>query len=658
MLFDFYSYYAMSYIEFDKEKLVNINFSKSREILRCSRTGSYASTTLLGLNTRKYHGLFVVPQDQIDDERHVLVSYLNETIIIDNMEFHLGVHQYQGEVIAPKGNKYLQKFTTDVIPTYSFRVGKFNFTKEYLMCNEEDRIIFKYTMLDHYESAQFLFEPLLAFRNAHQLTHQNPYVNTDYKSVENGVEYCLYEKYTPVIFQSNEPITYLHEPVWFNNLEYEEELKRGYDGYEDLINPGKISVQVRDKEIYISIGTKPIAPDQIPVLFKEELSKRIKRSSFINCLHNAAEQFIIKRNGKTQIVAGYPWFGRWGRDTFIALPGLTLTMNKPEVCKEVMDNMLAEMQNGLFPNLGTGDRVAYNSVDAPLWFIRTLQKYTIFTNSQKQIWAMYGDAVKKILYAYKNGSLFNIKMLDNGLIFAGDDEHALTWMDAVVNGKPVTPRTGCQVEINGLWYNAIKFALEVAAYAKDDTFIKDWEDLAANFPAVFKETFWSKEKGYLADYANGDYKNFQVRPNMVIVASLPYCPVSEKIRQLILKKSHEELLTPKGLRTLSPNDPDYKGKYAGNQAERDSAYHQGASWPWLLAPFAEGLIAVYQKEAIPVLEKIFYNFDTSMLEYGISTIEEINDGDPPYKPNGCISQAWSVAALLTIKSILDTQKWG
>jgi len=646
----------MSYIEFDNEKLVNINFSKGREILRCSRTGSYSSTTLLGLNTRKYHGVLVTPQDRIDGERHVLVSYLNETVIIDNMEFHLGVHQYKGGAIAPKGNKYLQKFTADLIPTYYFRVGKFNFTKEYLLCNDEDRVIVKYTILDDYESAQILFQPLLAFRNAHQLTHQNPYINTNYKSIKNGVEYCLYDHYTPVAFQSNEPVSYLHAPVWYNDFEYEEELKRGYDGHEDLINPRKISVKVEHKEIYLSIGTQPLAPNKIKTLFEEELTKRTMRSSFENCLQNAAEQFIIKRNGKTQVVAGYPWFGRWGRDTFIALPGLTLALNKPELCKEVMDAMLSEMQNGLFPNIGEGIHVAYNSVDAPLWFIRTLQKYTTFTKTQKKIWKEYGDAVKKILYAYRNGSLFNIRMLDNGLIYAGDEKHALTWMDAVVNGVPVTPRTGCQVEINALWYNAVKFALEVAVYDNDDEFIKDWEAIANHFPAVFKDTFWDKDKGYLADYVNGNDKNFQVRPNMVIVTSLPYCPVSEKICQLILKKAHEELLTPKGLRTLSPNDPDYKGKYFGNQAERDAAYHQGTSWTWLLEPYAEGLLAVYHKEAIPELQTVFNYFGACMFDYGISTVEEITDGDPPFRPNGCISQAWSVAALLTIKWLLNNFK--
>ncbi|MEG1556477.1 MAG: amylo-alpha-1,6-glucosidase, partial [Bacteroidales bacterium] len=226
----------------------------------------------------------------------------------------------------------------------------------------------------------------------------------------------------------------------------------------------------------------------------------------------------------------------------------------------------------------------------------------------------------------------------------------------VVDGIPVTPRTGCQVEINALWYNAIQFSLEMAKLAKDKEFINEWEHFGKSFPDTFKATFWSKEMGYLADYTDGDYKNFQVRPNMMIVTSLPYTPISEKIRQLILKRTCEELLTEKGIRTLSPNDPDYKGCYQGNQAERDAAYHQGTCWPWLLAPFTDGMFAVYEKSAIPVIEKLFYNFDKYIKDYGISTIGEIYDGDPPFRPNGCISQAWSVAALLYMKWQVDQRK--
>ncbi|MBR4786410.1 MAG: glycogen debranching enzyme family protein [Bacteroidales bacterium] len=646
----------MSYIEFEKSDLVNLNYSKTREILRCSRTGSFATTTLAGLNTRKYHGLFIVPQDKIGHERHVLVSNLNETIIVNNMDFHLSVHQYKGGAIEPKGNKYLQRFTADNVPTCYYRVGKFNFTKEILFLNNSDRLIIKYTILDDYESASIQFQPMLAFRNIHALTHANPNANTSFRSVENGVGYCLYDNYTPVYLQCSEEISYLHNPVWFNNVEYAEELNRGYEGHEDLMAPGLITALVRNKELYITIGTEPIHPADIAGLFEVEAKQHTPRSSFFNCLRNAAEQFIVKRNGKTEIIAGYPWFGRWGRDTFIALPGLTLALGKNDLCKEIMDDMVKEMRDGLFPNIGEGSGAAYNSVDAPLWFIRTLQLYAECIRKKRLIWKEYGQTLKDILNAYRKGTLNNIRMLDNGLIYAGGPGLALTWMDAVIDGKPVTPRTGCQVEINALWYNALKFCLDLAKYCKDKEFVNEWEPIAAHFPDVFKETFWSKEIGYLADYVDGDYKNFQVRPNMMIATSLPYTPISEKIRQLILKRTCEELLTEKGIRTLSPNDPEYKGHYAGNQAERDAAYHQGTCWPWLLFPFTDGMLAVYQNAAIPVLQKILYKFDSCMKSYGVSTIAEIADGDPPYKPNGCISQAWSVAALLYLKWRIEHYK--
>lgn len=646
----------MGYIEFEKNDLVNLNFSKSREILRCSRTGAFANTTLAGLNTRKYHGLFIVPQDNIQNERHVLVSKLNETIIVNDMDFHLGINQFKGGIIADKGNKYLQRFTADGVPTYTYRVGKFTFTKEVLFLNQSDRLIIKYTILDDFQSAAFQFRPLLAFRNIHALTHANENADSTPMDAVNGVGYRLYPNHTPVYIQCSEEIEYEHHPSWYKDVEYEEELNRGYDGHEDLLSPGTLTAQVNSKELYITIGTESIDPSTIAKLFQEEISGHTGRSSFFNCLQNAAEQFIVRRNGKTEVIAGYPWFGRWGRDTFIALPGLTLALNRPELCKEIIDDMIAEMDGGLFPNIGEGDDVAYNSVDAPLWFFRTLQLYAEYTHTQRKIWEEYGEVMRSVLYAYRNGTQHGIKMLSNGLIYAGGPNVALTWMDAIVDGKPVTPRTGCQVEINSLWYNAVRFSIEVAKLAKDNDFVEEWEALIHDFPAVFKETFWSKDLGYLADYVDGDYKNFQVRPNMMIVTSLPHTPISEKIRQLILKRTLEELLTDKGIRTLTPNDPEYKGHYAGNQAQRDAAYHQGTCWPWLLYPFTDGMLAVYQQQAIPVLQKILYKFDSCMTSYGISTIAEITDGDPPYKPNGCISQAWSVAALLYMKWRIEKQK--
>ncbi len=640
----------MSYIEFDKSDLVNLNYSTQRELLRCSRTGSFATTTLAGLNTRKYHGLFIVPQDNIDHERHVLVSCLNETIVINNMDFHLSIHEYKGGFIDPKGNKYLQKFTADPVPTYLYRVGKFNFTKEILFLNNADRLILKYTILDRFESASIQFQPLLAFRSIHSLTHANNAVNAGFRSAENGVGFCLYDRYTPVYLQCSAPAQYEHRPDWYYNIEYAEEIRRGYDGLEDLFAPGVLTAELQGNTLYVSIGTEPTNPAELETLYKEELGKHTARSSYFSCLRNAAEQFIVKRNGKTAVIAGYPWFGRWGRDTFIALPGLTLALDNPGLCKEIIDNMVQELNCGLFPNIGgNGTQAAYNSVDAPLWFFRTLQLYAEYTHTQRSIWNEYGPIMESILNAYRHGTLNNIRMLDNGLIYAGGEGLALTWMDAIVDGRPVTPRTGCQVEINALWYNAVKFSIEMAHLAKDSRFVKEWELVIHDFPAVFKDTFWSKDIGYLADYVDNGYKNFQIRPNMMIVASLPYTPISEKIRQLVLKRTCEELLTDKGIRSLSPKDPDYKGHYAGSQAERDAAYHQGTCWIWLLYPFTDGMLAVYRKSALPVLQRLLYNFDSCMKTYGISTISEITDGDPPHKPNGCISQAWSVAALLYMK---------
>ncbi len=641
----------MSYIAFDKEKLVNINFAKEREILRCSRSGAFATTTLCGLNTRKYHGLFIVPQDNLGGGRHLLVSGLNENIVVNDMDFHLGIHQYKGKVIDPKGNKYLQNFSADSVPVYDYRVGKFNFQKSMLFQHDADRIIIKYTFLDKEDNLALQVEPLLAFRDIHQLTHANNDVHTDFETVENGVGFCMYNGYTPVYFQFSEPIQYQHHPDWYYNIEYEEELKRGYEGHEDLWRPGTLTAKVQ-----VTIGTEPMNPAEIAKLYTSEAKKRTPRYNFASCLKNAAEQFLVQRNGRTDIIAGYPWFGRWGRDTFIALPGLTLAIGKTALFEEIADSMVADLKDGLFPNIGTGDNAAYNSVDAPLWFIRALQIYFEHVGKPKKLWTKYGDVIKQILNAYRNGTMNNIRMLDNGLIYAGGPGLALTWMDAVVDGRPVTPRTGCQVEINALWFNAIKFGLDLARVSHDKTFIADWEPVVADFPNVFKETFWSKEMGYLADYVDGDYKNFQVRPNMLIAASLPFSPISERLKQLVLKRVTEELLVDKGIRTLSPKDPEYKGHYMGNQAERDAAYHQGTVWPWLLFPYTDCLMHVYPESAPEVLNRILYHFDGCMTYYGVSTVAEITDGDPPFKPNGCISQAWSVAALLYMKWNIEQVK--
>jgi len=644
----------MSYIEFDKLQLINLEYSLNKELIRSNRAGSFASTTIINCNTRKYHGLLITQQPGIDDDYHVLLSTVDETIIQRDAEFNLGIHKYPGAgIYNPRGHKYIRDFTTEPIPKLTYRVGGVVLTKETLLSQEDDRALIRYTLVEAHSPTILRLKPFLAFRNRHQLSKSNVWVDKKYDKVKNGIKCRMYQGYSPLFMQISKENEYTHVPDWYNNIEYLEEMERGYDFHEDLFVPGFFEIKIKKGEsIIFSAGLSQIQPDSLKKLFDKEIKRRTPRDSFENCLINSAQQFIVKKGRKAEVIAGFPWFGRWGRDTFISLPGLTLTTGDHKTCKAVIDTMLSEMDGPLFPNMGT----ALNSVDAPLWFFWSLQKYAEYTNTKDTIWKEYGKKMKLILDGYRKGTQYNIRMQDDGLIYAGEQGKALTWMDAVVGGKPVTPRIGLCVEINALWYNAVMFSLEVARLAKARTFIKDWEDVATGLPAAFKTAFWSKEKGHLADYVNGDFKDFTVRPNQIIATSLPYKPVSEQIRKLILDISIAELITPRGLRTLTPKHPDYKGVYAGDQNTRDNAYHQGTVWPWLLGHFAEGYFAIFGKQGLPYITDLYKGFEETIREQGIGTISEVFDGDPPHHAGGAISQAWSVAELLRINEMIRKVK--
>ena len=644
----------MSYISFTKEQLVNLEFSLSREVIRSNRAGSYASTTIINCNTRKYHGLLVVPQPFIDGENHILLSSLDETVIQQDAEFNLGIHEYPEKVYMPKGHKYLQSFITEPIPILTYRVGGVVLEKEMLFSKSEDRVIIKYTLVQANSKTKLKIKPFLAYRNIHRLSKANHHIDKRYEIVNNGIKMQLYQGYSHLFLQCSKKADYIHVPDWYYNIEYQKEKERGYDYQEDLFVPGYFEFSIEKGEsVYFSAGIEEVNPANLKRFYTNEVSKRVPRDNFENCLKNSAQQFIVKKNKKTEIIAGFPWFGRWGRDTFVSLPGLTLVTEDYKTCKDVIDTMVAEMNGPLFPNIGEGSNSAYNSVDAPLWFFWALQQYADFTDTKSKIWKEYGKKMRNILEGFRDGTLHNIKMLENGLIYAGEQGKALTWMDAVVNSKPVTPRIGLPVEISALWYNAIMFSLEVAQLAKDEKFVKDWEPLSLIIKESFKDTFWCKDKGYLADYVDGDFKDWSIRPNMVFATSLPYMPLSEKIRQLILELIRKELLTPRGLRTLSPKSPDYKDIYFGNQAERDSAYHQGTVWPWLLGHFVEGYLKIYGKSGLSFIKNIYEGFEPVMKEHGIASISEVYDGNPPHAPGGTPSQAWSVAELLRIKWLIE-----
>jgi predicted glycogen debranching enzyme len=645
----------MSYIKFEKSQVVNLEYSLVREIIRTNRAGSYSSTTIVGCNTRKYHGLLICPVDELGGERFVLLSTLDVIVVNNDKSFNIGIRKYKGDYFNPKGHKYIEDFNAVNIPSRIYRVGGVILKQERLLVHYEEQFLLRFTILEASEPMKLQIRPFLVFRNIHHLTHANLAANTKVDFIENGIRSKLYEGFPSLNMQFSTKVEFIHVPDWYLGIEYPEEQKRGYDYSEDLFTPGFFEFEAKEGDIIVfSASTKEEKTSGFKQKFTKTVSGKIPRDSFINCLRNAAQQFVEKRGGRTHIIAGYPWFGAWGRDTFISLPGLALARRRLVLYRNVLDTQIDRMKDGLFPNMGDVSNPAFNSVDAPLWFFWAVQQY--FEHGGTDGWERYGAAAKSVLNAFKNGTAFNIHMRDNGLIYADAPGKALTWMDAVVNGIPVTPRRGYAVEINALWYNAVCFSLEMARIEKDKKFIKEFEKLADLIKKSFLEIFWDDKLGYLADYVNDDEgKNSFVRPNMVIAVSLPYSMLDKEQMKKVLDIADKELVTVRGLRTLSPGNEFYQGTYKGNQEERDIAYHQGTVWPWLFGPFCEGWLKVYGEQGVQKVKKLIFDLEAVMSEHGVSTISEIHDGDPPHSPQGAISQAWSVGEVLRIIELLETK---
>jgi len=647
----------MSYIKFDKNQLVNLEYSLQRELIRSNRGGSYASSTIINCNTRKYHGMLVTPQPAIDHENHVLLSSLDETIIQQDAEFNLGIHKYKGGAFNPKGHKYIRDFTVMEVPKLLYRVGGVLFSKEMIFTSKEDRMIIRYKLEQAHSHTRIRLRPFLAFRNIHRLSKENIFADKKYEKVEGGIRMKLYHGYTDLYMQLSKGSEYIHAPDWYYNFEYQEEMERGYEYLEDLLVPGFFEFDIKPGEsVFFSAGISEIPPANIRKVYSAELKQRIPRENFETSLCNAAQQFVVKRDHGFYIMAGYPWFGPISRDTFASLPGLTLFTDDTKTCKAVIDTLLKTLDGALFPENGFERNIQNTSVDTSLWFFWTLQQYTQKTGARKAVWKEYKKYMKQILDGFREGTLFQIHMQPNGLLYAGIPGMALTWMNAYIHGKPVTPRTGLAVEVNALWYNALMFALELATDAGDKNFIAQWQPVAEMIPEAFLKTFWNEEKGYLADYVQEEYTDWSVRPNMVFAASLPYHPVSEEIRKQVLSKIKQELLTTRGLRTLTPVSAAYKGSCSGDQAQRDQAYHQGTVWPGLFGHFVEGYLKIHGKSGLSFIEDYYNEFQQTLTEGGVGTISEIYDGDPPHIARGAISQAWSVAEILRVHQLIEDYK--
>lgn len=649
-----------AYISLEQPELVNLSQALSNEFLSTNHSGGYMSTTVALCNTRKYHGLMVLPLDHFGGERHVLLSTLDETLIIDGQEFHLAVRRFPG-LYDPRGHKYLVHFQLSPTPTFTYRVGDIVIQKELLFAHTQEHFMVRYTLLEGKGSLQLKIRPFLAFRNSHALSRANMAANVKYAPSPNGMHCRMYTGFPTLHLQTNTASTYTHAPDWHYNVEYSEELARGYDGHEDLYVPGYFECTLRGGPgLILSASTEAREPRQLMRTFNKELEARPKRDDFISTLQAAAGQFLADEGARMRIIAGYPWFGRWGRDTLIALPGLTLSAGNVEAFERVLSTLTDEMRGGLLPNMGSLRAPAFNSVDAPLWLFITVQRYCEHTGDYARAWKLWGKALKSTFGLLQtDGKLpYRIGMKENGLIWAGEPGWALTWMDAVVDGMPVTPRTGYAVEINALWHNAIRFMEELYEKVGKSHLAAPLDALASKVAESFRQTFWLEDKGYLADYVDESHVDTAVRPNQIFSVCLPYTPLNEEQQNGVVETVRRELYTPLGLRTLSPKNPKYQPIYHGGQAQRDSAYHQGTIWPWLLEAY---VCAVYrvkgERGGQAVSREILTHIEHEMPRYGLGSVGEVFDGDPPHYPGGTYAQAWSVAAIMGIAELLYPERY-
>lgn len=638
----------MSYLKFDKTVMINLEESLRREILRTNRNGAYHCTTVVDCNTRKYHGLLVMPLPELDDDNHVLLSSLDETVIQHDAPFNLGLHKYAGNNYNPKGHKYIREFTCDTVPRTVYRVGGVVLAKEKVFSLYENRIMIKYTLEDAHSDTTLRFKPFLAFRNANSLAQENGSVNKLYQDVPNGIKTCMYKGYPDLYMQFNKKVKFVFEPYWYNGIEYLKEQERGYPYKEDLYVPGYFEVPIKKGEtIIFSAGVGPVATNQLKKLFVQEAESRTPRTSFYNCLKNSAQQFYFRpKEEDAYLLAGYPWFKVRARDLFISLPGCTLSIDDPVRFEKIMHTAMPAIRN--FMQTGKGDGVIreIEHPDVFLWAIWAIHQYARAMGIDKAQ-TLYAGFVGEIIDYIRTQKHPDMRLMDNGLLFAEGRNKAITWMNSTINGKPVVARSGYIVEFNALWYNVLKFYKELAGDKADES-----ADVLINkMDTSFVETFLNGYN-YLLDSVSGGYVDWSVRPNMIFAVAFPYSPLNRVQKRAVIDMVTKELVTPKGLRSLSPKSEGYRPNYVGTQNERDLAYHQGTAWPWLFGAYLESYLKIFGKGGISFVERMLISMEEEMSLHCIGTLAEIFDGNPPYTGRGAVSFAMNVAAILRVLEML------
>src|SRR5574344_326824 len=642
----------MSYLRFEKALMTNLQESLQRELLRTNRSGAYSCSTIVDCNTRKYHGLLVVPVPEIDDENHVLLSSLDVTVIQHGAEFNLGLHKYQGNNFSPNGHKYIREFDCDKVPTTLYGVGGVLLKKEVVFQHYENRILIRYTLVEAHSATTLRFRPFLAFRSVRQFTHENSVASREYFQVDNGIKTCMYAGYPDLYMQFSKKNEFHFVPDWYRGVEYPKEQERGYASNEDLYVPGYFEMNIKKGEsIVFAAATSSIKTNTLKHLFETEMEERSPRDNFFHWLVNAAHQFHNRVGTDRYILAGYPWFKCRGRDTFIALPGLTLAIGEAdyfEICMKPAERGLREMMEG---KPLTVKIYEIEQPDVLLWAIWAIQQYSKSEGKEKCN-KYYSKLLSDIMNYIIAGKHPNLRLDENGLLFSEGRDKAVTWMNSTANGRPIVPRTGYIVEFNALWYNALKFtAMMTAEFGKNDI-AEDMEKRAELCKRSFVDTFLN-DYGYLFDYVDGNMMDWSVRPNQIFAVALDYSPLDQQQRKSVLDVCTRELLTPKGLRSLSPKSGGYNPMYVGPQVQRDYAYHEGTAWPWLGGFYMEACLKMYKRTRLSFIERQLIGYEDEMTHHCIGTIPELFDGNPPFSGRGAMSFAMNVAEILRTLKLME-----
>ena len=648
----------MSYLRFEKALMTNLEESLPRELLRTNRSGAYSCSTIVDCNTRKYHGLLVVPVPELDDENHVLLSSLDATVIQHGAEFNLGLHKYQGNNYSPKGHKYIREFDCDKVPTTLYRVGGVVLKKEVVFQHYEDRILIRYTLVDAHSATTLRFRPFLAFRSVRQFTHENTVASREYSEVEKGIKTCMYAGYPDLYMQFSKDNKFVFMPDWYRGVEYPKEQERGYASNEDLYVPGYFEMNIEKGEsIVFSASTSACDTAELQQLFADEVEERSPRDNFFHCLVNAAHQFHNRtKKDERYILAGYPWFKCRARDTFISLPGLTLSIEEEDYFELVMETASRGLYEFMEGKPLTTKMYEIEQPDVLLWAVWAIQQYAKHVGREKcnrKYSKLLCDIIDYII-ADKHP---NLHLKDIGLLYSEGKEKAVTWMNSTANGHPVVPRTGYIVEFNALWYNALKFCAVMATELGADAEAAEYEKRAELCGSSFVDTFVN-QYGYLFDYVEPkDNPDWSVRPNMIFAVALDYSPLSPAQQKSVLDVCTRELLTPKGLRSLSPKSGGYNPMYVGPQTQRDYAYHQGTAWPWLGGFYMEACLKIYKRTRLSFIERQMVGYEDEMVQHCVGTIPELFDGNPPFHGRGAISFAMNVGEVLRTLELLEKYKY-